>query len=89
MIEDEKMKIMTDTAQSLLGMIQNRMNNRLEVLNTLAASPLDNIPNEVKEMREIESSKIRAVMQEQKDLIEIIKMLYPSSPGSKKKKTEK
>jgi len=75
----EKSKIMADTAKHLVSMIQNRLNNRIEALNTLQASPMDSVPDNVKEMREIEAGKVRAVMQEQKDLIEIIKMLFPDA----------
>lgn len=74
---EEKIKAMAETAQSLIDMIQKRMSTRLNTLNSLASSALDNVPDEVKQMREIESSKIRAVMQEQSDLIEVIKLLFP------------
>ena len=75
----EKANIMTETANQLVDMIQKRYNSRFDTLNTLAGSPMDNIPDEVKKMREIEAAKIRSVMQEQKDLMEIIKMLFPPS----------
>jgi predicted amidohydrolase len=70
---------MADTAKHLNDMIQKRLNNRVEALNTLESSPMDNLPDEVKKMREIEAGKIRAVMQEQKDLIEIVKILFPDA----------
>jgi len=76
---NEKLKIMADTAKHLNDMIQKRLNNRVEALNTLESSPMDNLPDEVKKMREIEAGKIRAVMQEQKDLIEIVKILFPDA----------
>jgi len=76
---NEKLKIMADTVKHLNDMIQKRLNNRVEALNTLESSPMDNLPDEVKKMREIEAGKIRAVMQEQKDLIEIVKILFPDA----------
>ena len=69
---------MAQTADQLVDMIQKRLNNRIDALNTLSGAFMDNIPDEVKKMREIEAAKMRAVMQEQKDLIEVIKLLYPS-----------
>ena len=77
MKESEKATIMAETAQNLISMIQNRLNSRVEALNTLSTSSMESIPDKVKEMRETEAIKIRAVMQEQKDLIEIIKILFP------------
>lgn len=68
---------MAETAQHLVDMIQKRLSSRLGALNALQTSPMDKVPDEVKKMREIESAIIRAVMQEQTDLIEIIKILFP------------
>lgn len=79
MNEKEKFAAMTDAAKQLNSMIQSRLNNRIEALTALAGSPVDNLPDDVKQMREIEACKIRAVMEEQKDLIAIIKMLFPDA----------
>jgi uncharacterized membrane protein len=88
---DFKTMIMAETAQHLVEMIQKRVASRLSALNALQSPPLDNIPDEVKKMREIEAGKIRAVMQEQTDLIEIIQMLFPKTtaeaPVVEKKRT--
>lgn len=70
---------MTENPQQLIALIQSRMNNRIEMLDAIAGSPMDSIPDDVKKMRELESCKIRAVLEEQKDLIEIIKVLFPST----------
>jgi predicted amidohydrolase len=84
-MEINKAQIMHETAKDLIDMIQNRLNSRVTTLVTLQSSPLDAIPDEVKKMREVEASRIRAVMQEQTDLIEIIKILFPkvSTPVEK------
>jgi len=79
MNNNDKFHIMTNAAKQLKDIIQGRLNNRLEAVNTLQGSSLDNVPDEVKKMREIEAGKIRAVMQEQKDLIELIKSIYPDA----------
>lgn len=76
---DEKFAIMTQAAKQLREMIQNRLSSRIEILQTLASSPVDNLPDSVKEKREEEAGKIRAVMQEQKDIIAIIQMLFPDA----------
>ena len=75
----EKTKYMTEAAKNLADMIQKRMNNRVEILNTLSNSPMDNLSDEVKAKREDEASKLRAVISEQKDIVEIIKMLFPDA----------
>ncbi len=84
---NEKTIIMVETAQSLKDMVQKRMANRMNALTTLQTSPMDSIPDDVKQMREVEASRIRAVMQEQSDLIEIIEMLFPQA--AVKSKTSK
>jgi hypothetical protein len=70
---------MTNVAKQLKDIIQGRLNTRLDAVNTLQGSSLDNVPDEVKKMREIEAGKTRAVMQEQRDLIELIKTIYPDA----------
>lgn len=83
-----KTLIMSETAQHLISMIQKRNASRTNALNALHTSPMDGLPDEVVRMREIESASIRAVMQEQIDLIEIISMLFPPvKPQTEKKKT--
>ena len=79
MNEKEKFAAMTDAAKQLKSMILSRLNNRIETLNALAGSPVDSLPDDVRKMREIEACKIRAVVEEQKDLIAIIKMLFPNA----------
>ena len=78
---------MSDTAQHLIDMVQKRLNNRVDALNALSSTPMDYISDEVKKMREIEAGKIRSVMQEQKDLIDIMNLLFPKpgKPETKKK----
>ncbi len=69
---------MAETAQQLVDLIQKRMNQRFAILNALQTSPLDNLPNDVKMMREIEAKAVRAVMQEQSDIMDMINALFPS-----------
>lgn len=80
MNEDEKLKIMSDTLKPINDLIDQRLQTRLDMLATLAGQPLDsNIPESVKKMREEESSKIRAVVQELRDLKAIIKAVFPTN----------
>ena len=82
---NEKIQIMVETAQQLIGMVQKRMNNRMSALTALQTTSLDALPDEVKQMREVEASRVRAVMQEQSDLIDIIEMLFPKNTADNKK----
>lgn len=58
-------------------LLQKRLANKIELLSTLQDNISDSTPESVKKMREEEASRVRAVMQEQKDLIEIVEALYP------------
>lgn len=80
MHEQEKLQIMSATINNVKSMLQKRMNSRIELVNTLLNSPLDSaLPESVKEMREREAEKLRAVIQEQKDLLELIEVLFPGN----------
>ena len=68
---------MYDAAQRLIEMVQRRMNDRVRILQELNVTPMDNIPDAVKEMREVEAVKLRAVIQEQMDLIDTMKIIFP------------
>lgn len=68
---------MKEAVKPISKMLQNRMNNRIEALRAFEPSALDNLPDEVKKMREVEASRLRAVIQEQKDLIDILNSMYP------------
>lgn len=74
-----KLQIMSTTIKPIKELLQKRLSNKLELLNTLQSSSLDNIPEQIQKMREEEAARVRAVMQEQKDLIEIINALYPDA----------
>lgn len=60
---NEKLVAIMATVKSIKELLQKRLNNKIEALNSVSAAPLDNIPVEVQKMREEEASKIRAVMQ--------------------------
>ena len=80
MNEEEKLKIMSDTLKPINDLIDQRLQNRLDMLATLGIQPLEsNIPESVKKMREEEASKIRAIVQELRDLKAIIKAVFPTN----------
>lgn len=82
MSNDEILKAMQATITTIKDLLNKRLGNQVEALNAISNAPsLDSIPESVKEMREIEAGKIRAVMQEQKDLITIINALFPDGQG--------
>lgn len=88
-MSNENVKLMAEISQTIINVIQSRQSSRVKALTALASSPMDNIPDEVKKMREIEAAKIRAVMQEQDDLIDICKMLFPQVATSNKQVKKK
>jgi len=77
MEDKDKLEVMAATVQTFKDLLQKRLSNKVELLNTLCDNVLDNTPESIKKMREEEAARVRAVMQEQKDLIEILNALYP------------
>ena len=76
--DEQKIKIMADTVKPIIQLLQTRLKTRRDTLDALSSQTLDSIPESIKKIREEESSKIRAVVQEQEDLIAIINALYPN-----------
>lgn len=77
MDDKQKLEIMAETVGTFKKLLQKRLANKIELLSTLQDNISDSTPESVKKMREEEASRVRAVMQEQKDLIEIVEALYP------------
>jgi hypothetical protein len=77
-MDDKEYKAIMATVKTIKELLQKRLSNKVELLNTLHSQPLDNIPDAIQKMREEEAARVRAVMQEQKDLIEIINALFPN-----------
>lgn len=70
---------MTEAVKPIIKMLQSRMNNRIEASKAFEPNSLDQLPDSVKEMRELQAAQNRAVMQEQKDLIDILNAMYPDA----------
>lgn len=77
-MEDKEYIAIMATVKTIKELLQKRLSNKVDLLNTLQSTSLDNVPDAVKLKREEEASRVRAVMQEQKDLIEIINALFPN-----------
>jgi hypothetical protein len=77
MNDKEKIELMAATIKPIVDLIQTRLDSRLDLLQTLAIQPLDSVPESIKNKREDECAKIRAVVQEQRDLLATIKALFP------------
>lgn len=70
--------IMNETVKSIKDILDKRLANRIEALQAISNSPTDILPETIQKMREEEAAKIRAVIQEQRDMIDIIKSLFPN-----------
>lgn len=77
--KEQIIQIMTSVIKPIVKMLQNRMNNRIDAMKAFTVHPTDNIPVEIQKMREEEALRVRAVIQEQKDLIDIIQTMYPNA----------
>lgn len=70
---------MNATVKPVIDMLSKRLNNRIEALKAFEPNAMESLPDEVKVMREQQASQLRAVVQELKDLIEIMKCMYPDA----------
>ena len=77
MDQKKQIEVMAATVKSIKDLLQKRLNNKIDALNSIASATLDNIPEVVQMKREEEAAKLRSVIQEQKDLIEIINAMFP------------
>ena len=79
MDDKKQVEIMSATVNSIKDLLEKRLSNRLDALEAIATTSLDNLPESIQRMREEEASKIRAVIQEQRDILDIIKSLFPNT----------
>lgn len=70
---------MSATVNSIKDLLEKRLSNRLDALQAMSTSSLDGLPEVIQKMRKEEVSKIRAVVQEQRDILDIIKSLFPQT----------
>ena len=78
MDDKKQVEIMSTTVNSIKELLDKRLSNRLDALEAIATTSLDNVPESIQKMREEEASKTRAVIQEQRDILDIIKSLFPN-----------
>jgi predicted CopG family antitoxin len=79
MDDKKQVEIMSATVNSIKELLEKRLSNRLDALEAIATTSLDNVPESIQKMREEEASKTRAVIQEQRDILDIIKSLFPNT----------
>lgn len=78
--EKKTIEIMQKTVKPIVELLERRLETRQAVIETLSANAIDTtVPESVKLMREQEAARARAVVQELKDLLAIIKALHPSN----------
>jgi hypothetical protein len=73
-----KLKIMSDTVKPITDLIQKRIDSRLDIVATLDDQPLDSVPESIRLKRYEEAAKLRAVIQELRDIQTTINALYPN-----------
>lgn len=69
--------VMAEMKSKIEKMLQGRLANRIEASSAFDSGPLDNMPESVKQMRELQKAQNSAVMQELKDLISVLNLMYP------------
>jgi hypothetical protein len=79
MTNDKELNLMNDVVNTITSIVQNRLNSRTEALEAIASSSGDVVPESILKMREEEAAKIRAVAQEQREILAIIKSVYPQT----------
>lgn len=67
---------MHETAAQFKDILQSRLDANIKALKALDIVVGD-VPNDVRMLREVESQKLRAVIQEQSDMIQIISIVFP------------
>lgn len=69
---------MNSAVKPIKELIENKKSNLESALSVLN-DPLDNTPDEVKKMRELQAAIIRGKVEICKDLLETIKALHPNA----------
>lgn len=75
-MSNENIKIMADTAHSIISLIDKRISVLTDMTTSLKTSNLDNVPVEIQKMRESKSIENLCLIQELKNLKETISALY-------------
>lgn len=76
--DNEKAKIMSQTAKSFTDILKERIKQNQDVLLALTSNWPDQVPDSVKLHREEEAARLRAVIAEENSLLAIYTALYPS-----------
>lgn len=77
--DKEKVKLMEATVEPVIKLIEKRLENNMDALD--AITPLSIVPTEIpdmiQKMREEEAARIRILIKEQRELLSIIKIMFP------------
>jgi hypothetical protein len=76
-MEDKEHKAIMATIKIVKDLVQARMNHKVTTLTTLQEQPITSLPDSIRIKREEEASRIRAVISEQSDIIELLNALFP------------
>ena len=76
-MEDKEHKAIMATIKIVKDLVQARMNHKVTTLTTLQEQPPTSLPDSIRIKREEEASRIRAVISEQSDIIELLNALFP------------
>jgi hypothetical protein len=79
MTADEKIRFMNDVVKPIKKMLKARIKARKDAMTAYESNILDQLPDEVKVIREKEAVVIRAVMTEQQDLLDVLDLMYPEA----------
>lgn len=69
---------MEDNTSKIKMLIQSRKDSREKALAGIEPNSLDNLPDAVRISREQQAAQLRAVIQEQDDLLNILYTIYPT-----------
>ena len=79
MTSKEQMELMNKAVTPILTLLEKRLKNKVQALQAIETNGLENLPDEVKKLRELQAMRIHAVVEEQTDVIDIIKAMYPDA----------
>lgn len=77
MSKDVNIQLMEEAVKKIKKMVKSRLEQREAALPAYEPSSIESLPDAVKISREHDASNLKAVIQEQKDLMAILDFMYP------------
>ena len=79
-MSNDNLQVMDATVKSIVDLMQGRLNINTDALLAIEnANAIDMVPDDVKKMREVQATALRAVIREIKEEIAIVKAMYPNA----------